>query len=542
MITKNVNQLTKNVNQLRARFFEPKRIRLAVVGAPSSGKSFLLKDIIDALYRLGYAIYDSDRLEHEDGFRYTDFGNYSPNQKGGNGQTPVYACRHRDHYGQRCSGFRKFDLDFLNIPGEIFTKERLRGFNSLKRELDKRSALFVECTYVNQAGDQRLIVEAREEFSRIEGARESTETGEKDTQFFSNWLQIFGELNTGGYQCTNRRALTGKKLLKKFFRYDTDSVMQSIADLIANGQITCPEIQSVDAFYEVHMREFVFFHYCSLATDIVVCDRVFEPKDRQKDKRKDEQKDKQFTEITFAELSAQLMQFLRVESHVKNIHLYLALRNIDYLLQKPEVEQAYQQLLAKLKQQPYALSNGGCAWRNALYSLFAYTLLGHAELLNPTKTDLDELLGMDAELVKELPDNAKELEKRFLDIEQSQQHLHNSDTVRLHIQSRVNGFMPLLQQTKWRQRNNMSVGVPHVHFSCTPITEYFEVFRNADETKGQEASQFYRDGVKMTFGEQNSNMCFGSLQLCIDILRQHDMIGDDIATGNLLKDIFDLHD
>ena len=428
-------------------------------------------------------------------------------------------------------GKKDFDLDFLNIPGEIFTEERLRGFNSLKRELDKNSALFVECTYVNKAGDQRLIVEAREEFSRIEGARESTETGEKDPQFFSNWLQIFGELNAGGYQCTNRRTLTGKELLKNFFRYDTDSVMQSIADLIANRQITCPEIQSVDTFYEFHMREFVFFHYCSLATDIVVCDRVFESKN-----------EPQFNEITFADLSAQLMQFLRVESHVQDIHLYLALRNIDYLLQKPEVEQAYQQLLAKLKQQPDARSNGGCAWRNALYSVFAYTLLSHVGLLNPTKTGLDKLLGMDAELVKELPDNAKELEKRFLDIEQSQQHLHNSDTVRRHIQSRVNGFRPLLQQTKWKQRNDMSVDVPHVHFSCTPVTEGFEVFRNADETKGQETSQFYRDGVKMTFGELNSNMCFGSLQLCIDILRQHDMIGNNIATGDLLKDIFDLHD
>lgn len=532
VITKNVNQLTKNVNQLRVRFFEPKRIRLAVVGAPSSGKSFLLKDIIDALGCLGYAIYDSDRLEREDGFRYTDFGNYSPNQKGGNGQTPVYACRHRDHYGHRMSGDgKKFDLDFLNIPGEIFTEERLRGFNSLKRELDKNSALFVECTYVNQAGDRRLIVEAREEFSRIKEVRKSTETVKENTLLFWTWSQIFGELNAGGYQCTNRRALTGKELLKEFFRYDTDSVMQSIADLIANRQITCPEIQSVDTFYEFHMREFVFFHYCSLATDIVVCDRVFEPKNEPK-----------FKEITFAELSKQLKQFLRVESHVKNIHLYLALRNIDYLLQKPEVEQAYQQLLAKLKQQPDALSNGGCAWRNALYSLFAYTLMGHVGLLNPTKTVLDELLGMDAELVKELPDNAKELEKRFLDIEQSQQHLHKSSTVRLHIQSRVNGFRPLLQQTKWKQRNDMSVGVPHVHFSCTPITEYFEVFRNADETKGQEAGQFYRDGMKETFSGLNSNMCFGSLQLCIDILKQHEMIGGDIATGNLLKDIFDLHD
>lgn len=528
-----------DIKELLERFFPPKRIRLAVVGAPSSGKSFLLKDIIDALGCLEYGTYDSRRLTREDKFSYVNFIDYSPNQQGGNAGTPVYACRHKDHYGQRCIGDKKFDLDFLNIPGEIFTEERLKCYNTLKKALDKDNEFFVLNTYINQIGDTRLIVEPCNGFSSItDEDRQNTELKNKTIDVFSSWKEIFAELNVGTYQRKSTRKLSGKELLENFFSYDTDSVMQSIVDLIEKRQITAfinsesndKSALTKDDFIEgKHIHAFVFFQYCTLATDIVICDRVFAHKEETRE------------EISFDKLSKQLKQFLDNEIHASNLNIYLAFRNIDFLLQKTEVESHYQELLAKLK----AEGHGSVAWRNALYSLFTYALLCHVGLLEDNVAERHKLLGLDKTLVNGLPTEVEELLKQYLSIEESKMHVYKSDDVKQHITSRIGGdgraFRGLLQQTGWKAREETCVTVPHVHFTCTPITEKFEVFKNGDTSNGQSPFDFYRDGVKMSFSEQNSNAYFGSLQLCIDILKQH-QIGDDISTGDLLADIFDLYD
>ena len=525
------------IKQQTERLFPPKRIRLAVVGAPTSGKSFLLKDIIDALGCLGYATYESSRLTREDGFHYNDFINYSPNQSGGNGRTNTYACRHNDHYEQRCVSEQKFDLDFLNIPGEIFTPERLKCYNELKGELNKGNKFFVVCTYVNKAGDRRLIVEPKNDFSTLnDEIRKSINLQSRLglVESFSTWEGIFAELNVGTYELKGWRALSGRELLKNFFRYDTDSVMRSIADLIEKRQITSTQINDVTDFIEgKHIQSFVFFHYCALATDIVVCDRVFAPKDDGN------------VEITFSQLSGQLRQFLNTESHATNVHVYLALRNIDYLLNKPEVEGAYQDLLTELKNSDWAKEKADVAWRNALYSLFTYAILCHAGLMTDDVQKRHKMLGIPENLAEGLPSDVNKLIERFLAIDESQKFVFNGGSAREHVISRIGGngkgFRGLLQQTGWERQEKASLAVPHVHFTCTPVTEEFKVYKNKLDSTGQQTPEFYRDGETTPFSELNSNMCYGSLQLCIDILKQH-KLGDGLPMGDLLVDIFDLRD
>ena len=66
-----------------------KRIHLAVVGTASSGKSFLLKDILTSMEKMA-AIYSPLETTLQS---FKDFGTYSPDEIGGYGRTPLYACR-----------------------------------------------------------------------------------------------------------------------------------------------------------------------------------------------------------------------------------------------------------------------------------------------------------------------------------------------------------------------------------------------------------------------------------------------------------------
>ena len=519
---------------------QPPRIRLAVVGATSSGKSCQLDDSIRSFRVLGYSPYVSERLRDEDGFDYQKFSTYSPDQSGGGGRTPVYACRQENHYGQRMSGdgLKEFDLDFLNIPGEIFTEDKLRVYNSVRRELKAAGNAFVVRTYVNPAQKKCKIVEPIKEYSAIEDSDRASTTSKRDKMNFARWNGIFGRLNKSRYQCESEEPLSGAKLLEQFFAFDTDSVVCSIADMFGdkeNGAVFQISIKAEDGedrmmerddFFE-HANAFVFFHYCSMATDIVVCDRVFAAKDDD------------FNEITFDDLITQLADFLDTVKRSKRVNVYLALRNVDFLLKKPEVERAYQELKTQLQ-----VGNGenwDIVWRNALYSVFAYAMLVHLGMITYDK-DKDkrdkELLGLGDNV--QLPDQCDEFINKFLDLAGSLDHVHEGNDVKSHISARIGGagggFRALLQKCGKVQHANAVVDVPHVHFTCTPITEDFEVFQNGEPINGENNPNFYREGQTMTFKAMSSHACFGSLQLCLDILKQH-KLSRVAFNGRLLNNI-----
>ena len=139
-----------------ARF--PKRISLAVVGAQTSGKSFLIRDICEALRFMRFAPYDSPSLKARLGFTPRPLSDYQENEtSGGSGGTALYAYRHDKHYGQLVKHADRddFDFDFLNIPGEIFVDAHMRVFNALKQSLNTPNSLFQVFTYENMAGDKK---------------------------------------------------------------------------------------------------------------------------------------------------------------------------------------------------------------------------------------------------------------------------------------------------------------------------------------------------------------------------------------------------
>ena len=523
-----------------------KTIRLAVVGTPSSGKSFLLRDLMDALASMGGSVH----LLERDGFSYEEFSHFSPNQAGSGGQTPLYACRRSDHYGQTIlQGRKEYDFDFLNIPGEIFKEEQdIQYYLALRRALNVNKNLFVVSTYATDSSDEeRLILEPKYNSLVTDNDRNSTSSNNLNKERFREWNDIFGDLCEKGFKLRegSQRSVRGKQMLRHFFEYDTDSVIRSISDLIETRQISVPFDEPY--FNNTKLdRAFVFFQYCSLATDIVLCDRIFVKVD-------DNQK-----EIDFGRLAFNLSSFLDSKK-VKMPNVYLAFRNVDFLLKAKEA--AYKALYEKLSDLSYERS------RNIIYSIFNYAMLHYVFKYTIPVEEFNNKMGIPMDYNLELvpgktagTEAPEDIENTYVDLSGGGGIIHNAIDLKTHITSRIGGqgqaFRRLLGQTGWLQRRNQSI-IPHVYFTCTPITEVFDIYENRiiKETKDAEGNvikieditgsenvrqgtnsyEFYRgEGLNNTYSAQSSCACFGSYQLLMDIMIQHD-IYDKFEDGQLLR-------
>lgn len=505
-------------------------VRLAVVGTVSSGKSFLLKDIIDAFSAMGYSYYTSDTLAQEYGFKHTPFTDYSPNQNGSNGGTPLYACRHSDHYGQLVRGEDvAFDLSFLNIPGEIFTRSKLNNYNVLKEKLSVDRRLFTVFTYESPSGIQRLIVKPQGSPENDKGLSTTLAAPGEPIMRFKSWSEIHEDLERARFTCRNQRDITGEKLLANFFKYDTDSVMRSIHDLIAQRVLTNLKFDETEFESEQHDLSFVFFHYCALATDIIICDRIYIPPT--------DAKDNNTYELPFGELTEQLASFLSTHKAATKVNTYLAFRNVDFIIR--EKEDAYIDLIDELSR----LGIPQEQIRNSVYSLFSYLLSDLIGQIGPEwkNTPLNHILGTSANLQDLIPDEIQELRTRFIDLDGSDGVLHNDDDdLKAHIKSVIGGngqgFQKVLSHTGWAKEGTSFV--PHVHYTCTPITEDFKIYRNGRAQDHEDEFDFYRDGSKVKFSDRNSKACFGSYQLCMDIMEQHEI--GDFSYGAMLQRIINL--
>ena len=198
--------------------------------------------------------------------------------------------------------------------------------------------------------------------------------------------------------------------------------------------------------------------------------------------------------------------------------------------------------------------------RNVIYSLFSYIMFNHIGSINSDIGDsIEHILGIDETMNVELLPNetnsteksfVKKLENRYLDITGSNGEVMSAVGIIGHIQSRIGdqgqGFRQLLVQSGWAGDPNSSF-VPHVFFTCTPITQDYRVFKNGDKDLGQDKFDFYHettldDGTAgyVSFSEVSSQACFGSYQLFLDILYHHEI--GSFSYGGLLQRIIDIQD
>lgn len=409
-----------------------KRIFLAVVGTTSSGKSFLLNDIITSLSSMSAVSsplkdFPMKGMPAGTFLPMKDIGSYSPDEYGGTGRTPIYACSQKSFYGvsMRYNNSRdEHDLVFLNIPGEIFNKadnggiSRLQAYIMLKSRIAQMKKKFYVSRWESASGEERLIVQPV-----VAGPEEAvttpTFTGGNQTFRirYRDWNEIFGELTSSGFHFVqgSRKKISGKKLLRQFFFYDTDSIMMTIYDMIQSQQLSELPFTATDFRAQLYDNSFTFFHFCALASDIVLCDRIYTKNEPSEG------------EMLFGDLADGLQSFLddcNEKAEKKNV--YLAFRNVDFLML--EKEKAYQKLYNETLS---TMSTEGR--RNAIYSLFNYTMLHHIDpTLNIPKHEFCDFIGLpttdEQTNFEGIPSDPDELTELLVDLNGADGHIHMAAT------------------------------------------------------------------------------------------------------------------
>lgn len=462
-----------------------KRLHIAVVGERASGKSYLLYDLIHAFGLLGY---QPEQLPLR--FPHSSFGTYfydTFNSKtGGMRGTERYACRPDNHYGAWLSNGRmgrRIEVDFLNIPGEVFDlgEKRMSMFFHL-RQLIERSGkgLFYLSVWRNPAGREiRLIVNRELNLAAGTAIRPSSQL-----RFgtYLNWDHLRSDIARGRYKEVKRRPVSGHYLLSHLTELQTDSVLLTIEHCWR--ELTSFENLSLDD-YRAHQVLFYFYPlvYCQHATDLVICDNLMQGSN-------------------VGDLAEHVALFMKEGRH-RRPHVFLAFRGADQVLGHCSA-----QTTSLLRQDEM----GDASSRNTLYE----AMMGEVDCqmsrgADSTQQPLPD--GWDMHIRQSLGDGVGQAFWHLLNASAQ----HGRLDMLLPWRDKPTDLYALSQRNGWKWP-------PHVYLTATPVDAAGRIYVNDPS----DVTRFCCDdgaGLRSFTAEVNSgrrcHLCLGSYQLLTDILLQN---------------------
>lgn len=501
-------------------------LRLAVVGAPASGKTYLLSDLIHALDAMGFT---PETLPLD--YPYSSFGSFFHEvsaftsddalQRASFRGTEIYACRQENHYGALLSmphSGRRLAIEFLNIPGEVFqdgsstgtkgAQQRLKLFFTLRKAISRCARHFAVVTYTNPAGRAIRIVEPAQLTLAQLGLRHDTKPTQLPTARafnYMDWGEIYAELEEDQYVRQEKvDIVSGQHILDHFFDYMPDSVLLAVRDLWLNigaaGHLNYDD-------YDAHgvLRYFYFMEYCKQATDIILCDRLYTPAGSPSQA------------FNFDDMTETLGQYYMLPE-ARHPNIYMAFRGADAIMAQPDTQAA---LSAAARAHTDARQR-----HEAAYTLFTRSLF--------SRLAGQEGAGVDSD-VAQRPTSIGSLLTDHLRTRLGRDTGHAF--WRLLAMSAPHASL-LHPSTWWPALRRTMVHVPaldrpqeglpipqQVYFTATPIDADFRVYANDPD----DVTQFLHtetDGTLRSFHIETDvkgrpHFCFGALQLMTDVLRNN---------------------
>ena len=545
---------------------QPKdNLRLAVIGATASGKSYLLIDAVASLGKMGFRPYNVDGHPSTSMFEAL-VNDYNT----GVNSTPVYACRPTNHFASRYKSKQRgeFTLNFLDIPGEVVTKDSINEASAIIRAMSKhKSRIFIEKTWSNGSRKWKTVEfeKPRNGSSQANSPEESEQTGITLAGAQPSNQSLLGNnqtddqtviLNDGGrtraYQPNevvfkqleenlfsvigDARSVSGQYILDHFEEYVTDTVINAIIDAwealdLDNelSNVSCKEtfgnkLKEEDSkktrFIKVYKNHFYFHYYIFFATDIIICDKCTLPTELTVTDEEKEGSTKHFWGMIDA------LKVMFGQEDISKKKLFLAFKGIDAVMEQERI-----QLLWKSKK------DLNLCYSHFLAILFAqYHHGNHNEDNVFDENDEDSsnsnevCLATDHDTYCDYVAGSTTVPSRcFKDYRDSSTYplyikksIQTTSTMGFyeHIFNRIESFLgipdALRVPTDPYCVGNCFGGVPpHVYFTATPIDNGFTICEHDSEHdnrlfKGNAASP-------------NLRICFGTRQLVTDILLQHEV-------------------
>lgn len=313
-------------------------LRIAVVGAPQSGKTTLLHDLILALHQMGCSEKSATAESPHGSFATfaSRASRFSPHSHTLSlPPTASYACRPEDHYRTVIRiprSFHRVAVDFLDIPHAVFddsssmhqrgSLDRMKLFLMLRGAIERQDELFSVVIYENSARQRMLLVEPSDKALLTLGIthslRPAVERFVRRRVDYMDWPHIYRELEDAGFVRGKKKDITGRRLMQHLDCYLTDSLLSTLRMLwpvIASHDHL--RLDDMDA-HEV-LRYFYILAYCQHATDIILCDRLFMPSDTEG------------PTYNFEDLTASLAQFI-TQQRRRPPRVYLAFTSADHLM------------------------------------------------------------------------------------------------------------------------------------------------------------------------------------------------------------------
>lgn len=459
-----------------------KSIRVAVIGTPSSGKSYLLYDLIYAFSLLEYKA-----MELPLNYPHSSFGAYFHDvfnvQTGGMRGTEAYICRPENHYGAYLASKKPLRLpfelkvDFLNIPGEAFMTECPNGgenevmtitlFFMLKSAIEQcPKGFFCLSQWKSPAGHIRnlvipkgFILKARKGFVRSSGYRYVN---------FLSFDDLRNELGAGKYEHVKDKKISGQYILNHLPELDIDSVMASIESKW-NNMPGLSDKKMDDFKAKKVIKYFYPLCYCQNATDVIICDRL--------------------TSDSQGGVLSQAVRNFMMRRDSRRPHTYLAFREADVLLKE---------------------IGSGSMKRNCIFSRNEFYANFLSRILSFDNNGKAILKPMDR----------KDIEQRI------KNSLGNGEN---HFGLLLRSSYKKNEQLEKLLQSGGDILPPHVYFTATPIDADGTIYYNDSEDITRfiyESGTTRKAFVREVCEDMSRHACFGSLQLLIDILLQNGIRSD----------------
>lgn len=504
---------------------------MAVIGTPSSGKSYLLSDIVHSFNLLGFK-----RAQLPLSFPYSSFAGYFndiSDPEGVVNGTTTYACRQENHYGAMlyggCDG-QKVDIEFVNIPGEVFSKDQKSIDTFFKlRDAIKRTpkGVFTVTTWEALGGEKKYVVEPSNGVRtknnlNIPDKSASVEISESSHKMsYGEWPQIFSILNRRQFteKLETKKSVNGKYIIDHFFELMPDSLMQTIKDAWPSFVGTNLKVTQDEFVNEKLDRDFYFHMFCQDATDVIICDKLFSQGDNQS-------AEEAAASENFSRMTELISLFFN--SNKTNPNVYLAFRGADMMIDEAKIKV----LRDELKEYKEDERN------NAIYSYFVYNV---CKYLNP---DCEFPVPLNPYVGLKPSTDAGTLHTDF--VKTDGVALTGLD-LKTHIDSRLGtpamGFWMLLNtvcnsgrvSVEYNHPKKLPIA-PHVYFTSTPIDDYYDVYET-DEAKENKRFIHKVGNRVVAFHVVGRPLCFGAFQLCSDLLVQNGVNPGVFRTGTLLRRI-----
>ncbi len=275
-------------------------VRLAVVGATGSGKTYLLTDMVGSIEKLGYQRDDSfeDVVLHRDVYHLTE----NHGDDGSVDKTVVYACRPEMVYSSQFLDphEHRVKVEFADIPGEAMTADSINMFRSIMRAMMAcKSNIFITTFWKNPNTHKMMkLLEVRDDaLANGSGRITGLSGGVRLSPIGKSEVSAMASSRTyqptprrkeyykqQGFEAVKEQPTSGATVFKEFLSYDTDSVINAISkawELLKVDSLLNDHLRGAGSgkavFERVYKNHFFFHYYTFYATDVVVCDKCCVP-------------------------------------------------------------------------------------------------------------------------------------------------------------------------------------------------------------------------------------------------------------------------